>query len=37
LESLGQYLKKSREEKGITLEDIARVTKINLSYLIFFP
>lgn len=33
MESLGQHLKKRREEKGISLEDISRVTKINLSYL----
>jgi len=30
---LGRHLRKHREAKGITLEDIGRVTKINLSYL----
>ncbi len=33
MESLGKYLKNYREEMGITLEEIERVTKINLTYL----
>ena len=33
MEALGEHLRKAREEKGITLEQIGRITKINLSYL----
>ncbi|MBI2068286.1 MAG: helix-turn-helix domain-containing protein [Deltaproteobacteria bacterium] len=33
IESLGQYLKKEREGKGVPLEDLARSTKINLHFL----
>jgi len=33
MESLGEYLKREREIRGITLEDISRVTKINLRML----
>jgi cytoskeletal protein RodZ len=33
LETLGKYLRKSREERGISLEKIASSTKINMSYL----
>jgi len=33
VETLGQYLKRRREEQGITLEEIESVTKIGVSYL----
>ncbi len=33
VDSLGRYLRKSREAKGITLEEVARISKISLSYL----
>ena len=33
METLGEHLKKNREEKGITLEEIEEVTKISLNYL----
>jgi cytoskeletal protein RodZ len=33
LTSLGQFLKAHREESGVTLEEIARRTRINLAYL----
>lgn len=33
MESLGEYLKREREVRGINLEDISRVTKINLRML----
>lgn len=33
LEPLGRHLRKHREARGITLKDIGRITKINLSYL----
>jgi len=33
VETLGEHLKRRREEQGITLEDIESVTKISLSYL----
>ncbi len=33
METLGQYLKKEREFRGILLEDVSRGTKINLRFL----
>ena len=33
METLGRYLRKSREERGISLERIASSTKINVAYL----
>ncbi len=33
METLGEHLKRRREEQGITLEDIESVTKISLAYL----
>ncbi len=33
METLGEHLKRRREEQGITLEDIESVTKIGLAYL----
>jgi cytoskeletal protein RodZ len=34
LETLGEYLKRRREEKGISLQDIESVTKIKIDYLL---
>lgn len=33
METLGQFLKREREFRGMTLEDLAKATKINSSFL----
>lgn len=33
MESIGQYLKRTREERKVTLEEVARVTRINKDFL----